>query len=184
MAVTEMLVNEHGLIRRFLEELALADEKLENGVKPPRDFYEKAVQFARTFADRFHHIKEEYVMFVRLAQKKKGSIDAKIEMLRYQHDRGRTFVNEIANSLDGYEKDDPIKTTTLLENVAAYISLLRHHIHTEDHIFYPMVEEALSSDEKDLLLVEFEKENRKCGEKTFEDSRKLVMDMGSLLVHL
>ena len=71
MAVTEMLVNEHGLIRRFLEELALADEKLENGVKPPRDFYEKAVQFARTFADRFHHIKEEYVMFVRLAQKKK-----------------------------------------------------------------------------------------------------------------
>jgi len=184
MNAIEILINEHSLIRTFLENLALANEKLQNGERPPREFYDKAVQFARTFADRFHHFKEEQVMFLRLAQKKKGDIDSKIEMLRYQHDRGRNFVNEIANSLDGYDRGDPIKTTALLENTAAYISLLRHHIHTEDHVFFPMVEEFLSEEEKQSLLDEFYVDENKSGEKTFERCHKLVADMGSLLVHM
>jgi len=184
MNAIEILTNEHGLIRRFLESLALAEEKLENGEKPPRKFFENAVQFARTFTDRFHHFKEEHVMFVRLAQAKGGAIDAQVEMLKYQHERGRKFVSQVANSLDGYEKGDPIKTTELLESMAAYISLLRHHIHVEDHVFFPMVEKTLSSIEKDRVLEEFEKENMKCGEKAFEDCHKLVVDMGSLLVHM
>ncbi len=184
MNALEILANEHGLIRRFLEALALADEKLENGQRPPKGFYEKAVQFARRFADRFHHFKEEQVMFVRLAQKSGGAVDAKVDMLRYQHERGRNFVNEIANSLDGYEQGDPFKTTALLENTAAYISLLRHHIHLEDHVFFPLVEETMSPEEKQSLLEEFEKEDKKSGVNTFEECHKLVVDMGSLLVHM
>jgi hemerythrin-like domain-containing protein len=123
-------------------------------------------------------------MFVRLAQKSAGAIDAKVDMLRYQHERGRNFVNEIANSLDGYEKGDSVKTTALIESTAAYISLLRHHIHLEDHVFYPLAEETMSPQEKQSLLEEFEKENKRSGEKTFEECHKLVVDMGTLLVHM
>ena len=184
MNAIEILINEHSLIRKFLENLALADEKLQHGERPPREFYDKAVQFARTFADLYHHFKEEQTMFARLAQIKGGEIDDKIEMLRYQHDRGRNFVNEIANSLDGYEKGDPIKTKTLLENAADYISLLRHHIHTEDHIFFPMADNSMSEREKWDLLKEFDKVENKTGKRTFETCHKLVADMGSLLVHM
>lgn len=184
MNAIEILVNEHSLIRRFLENLTLAEEKLQSGEKPPREFFDKAVEFARTFADRFHHFKEEQVMFVRLAQKKGGDIDGKIDMLKYQHDRGRNFVNDMANSLDGYEGDDHIKVTSLLESMAAYISLLRHHIHMEDHVFFPMVESSMSEEEKQGLLTEFDKEEKKSGERTFETCHKLVADMGSLLLHM
>jgi hemerythrin-like domain-containing protein len=77
----------------------------------------------------------------------------------------------------------PFRTTGLLESTAAYISLLRHHIHTEDHVFFPMVEETMTAEEKQDLLAEFEKE-KKNGEKTFEIWHKLVVDMGSILVHM
>ena len=82
MNAIETLTNEHGLIRQFLDNLEQAAKKIEEGQYPPRDFFDNAVQFARTFADKYHHFKEEHVVFVRLAQKNKGDLDARIEALR------------------------------------------------------------------------------------------------------
>ena len=184
MGPLEALRNEHGLIRQFLDNLALAVAKLEDEERPPKEFFEKAVEFARTFADTFHHFKEEHVMFVRLAQKKSGAIDAQIEALRHQHERGRNFIAAISESLDGYAAQQPIPTSRILENSAAYVSLLRNHIHKEDHVFFPLAQEELSGEEIEQLQAEFEKAGDKSGANTFEKSHKLVVDMGSMLVHL
>ena len=184
MKPLEILTNEHGLIRQFLENLALAVEKLENEERPPKEFFENAVQFARTFADAFHHFKEEHVMFVRLAQKHDGTMDGQIESLRHQHERGRTYISEIADALNGYAAGRPIQISQVLESTAAYISLLRNHIHKEDHVFFPMVQAELSEEEEQQLQVEFEKARQKAGEDTFESSHKLIVDMGSMLVHM
>ena len=184
MQPLETLRNEHGLIRQFLDNLALAVAELENEKRPPKEFFEMAVLFARTFADTFHHIKEEHVMFVRLAQKNSGAIDGQIESLRHQHERGRNYVSAISDALDGYGDGKPIPTSDVLENTAAYIALLRNHIHKEDHVFFPMAQEELSDEEQTELEAEFEKARQKAGENTFENSHKLVVDMGSMLVHL
>ncbi|RJP68028.1 MAG: hypothetical protein C4532_13395 [Candidatus Abyssobacteria bacterium SURF_17] len=181
MKPTEMLTKEHGLIRQALDNMHLAVEKLETGEKPPRQFFDKAVEFSRAFSDKFHHFKEEYLMFARLAQKKKGALDAQIDALRYQHERGRGIVNEIANSIDAYAKGEDAKTLILMENLAAYVALLRHHIHREDHIFYPMVDKELSKDDQKYLLDEFKKKESEDGGKAFANSQKLVQEMGSLL---
>jgi hemerythrin-like domain-containing protein len=177
----EILVNEHGLIRQFLDNLAIAMDQIETEERPPREFFEKAIKFARNFTDKFHHFKEEHVMFVRLAQKKGGALDGPIDSLRHQHERGRNFITAISNSLDGYTKGDEIHTTTLLENLAAYIHLLRHHIHKEDHHFYLMVKKEFSESEFHDLLELFNKEDQKGGGRTFENSRKLVQEMAALL---
>jgi len=182
MTALEILVKEHSLIRSFLDNLSLAAEKMERGEQPPAEFFEKAVEFARTYADRFHHFKEEHLMFVRLAQKQNGSIDARIEALRHQHERGRSLVSKIVECLPGYSREDVIRTTSLLESTVAYISLLRHHIHVEDHVFYPMVDSTLTPGELQQLQEEFEKQDRKAGNGTHEAARQLVRDMGSLLL--
>jgi hemerythrin-like domain-containing protein len=180
----ETLSNEHGLIRQFLDNLSMAAGQIERGNRPSAAFFEKGLDFARTFADRFHHFKEEHVLFVRLAQKKAGEIDAQLEALRHQHERGRELITGISNALDGYIACDPSKTADLLEKMAAYASLLRHHIHTEDHVFYPMARKLLSADEMAQLEKEFDKERAKGGADTFERSHKIVIDMGSILTHL
>lgn len=184
MDVLDILSNEHGLIRRYLEEVSLAAEKMESGAQPPREFFDKAIEFARAFADRYHHFKEEYLMFVRMAQKRKGEIDAQLEALRQQHERGRNLVAAMAERLDGYAKGDPIAAAELLENLAGYASLLKHHIHTEDHVFYPMARRELDAEDMARLLEEFENDRARTGERTFENSHKLVVDMGSILAHM
>ena len=180
----ETLSNEHGLIRQFLDVLTMASEKIENGQRPSEAFFEKGVEFARTFADHYHHFKEEHVLFVQLAQKKKGEIDAQLEALRYEHERGRSLITGIEQAVPGYADGDPIKTGELLENVAAYASLLRHHIHVEDHVFYPMARKMMSDQEIEVLSQEFGKQQEKHGRDTFEKCHKMVVDMGSIVTHL
>jgi hemerythrin-like domain-containing protein len=180
----ETLSNEHGLIRQYLDNLSLAGEAIEKGKFPSEAFFEKALDFARTFADSFHHFKEEHVLFVQLAQKRKGELDAQLDTLRLQHERGRELVNGIGNALGGYVARDPMKTADLLQNMAAYGALLRHHIHTEDHLFYPMARKALTEEEMGRLAEEFDRQRVKHGGDTFERCHKLVVDMGSILTHL
>ena len=180
----ETLTNEHGLIRQYLDNLTLAAGHIEDGRRPPSTFFENAVEFSRTFADKFHHFKEEHILFVRLAQKRQGEIDAQLEALRHQHERGRELVTGIANALEGYAADDPNATVALLEHIGAYTSLLRHHIHTEDHVFFPMARSTLDAAEMRELETEYLKIQAKHGGNTFERSHKLVVDMGSALTHI
>jgi serine/threonine protein kinase len=177
----EMLVNEHNLIRQFLDNLSIAADKLEVEERPPREFFEMAIEFARNFVDKFHHFKEEHVMFVQLAKKKGGVLDGPIDSLRYQHERGRNFISEISNALDGYTRGNDTHTIILLENVSAYISLLRHHIHKEDHDFFQIAIKEFSENELQGLLELFNKEDEKAGDRYFENSQKLVQEMAALL---
>jgi len=178
----EILKKEHRLIRHALDIVSAAKEKLETGGHPSREFFEKAVEFSRTFADKFHHFKEEYLMFGLLAEKKDGFYDGEIGALRYQHERCRKCMDQIENSIHGYSQSDAVATTMLLENLASYISLLKLHIYIEDHIFFPMVEKDLSEDEDRLLSEQFRYEEKGTGaEDFFENSRKLALEMSTLI---
>ena len=177
----EILRNEHGLIRRFVDLLSVAVARLEVDDPPPRAFFDNGIEFVRGFSDGFHHKKEELVMFVQLAQKKNGAIDGQIEALRYQHDQGRGFIKAIAGALDGYADGDLNATAIVRENAAAFASLLKHHIHTEDHIFFPMAQETMTSDELEDLGRKFEKVQDVHGADTFQRYHKLVVDLDAKL---
>jgi hemerythrin-like domain-containing protein len=135
MRTTEILTREHGLILQALESLSQAQKRIEKNQSLPKGYFEKALMFLREFADQFHHFKEEYLMFGLLALKKGGAFDGPIGSLRYQHERCRACIEAISNLRDGYSNGDGIATTKLLENLAAYISLLRRHIHERDLLF-------------------------------------------------
>ena len=182
MKATEILIREHALIQQALKSLSRAQKKIEENQQLPKGFFEKALVFLREFADQSHHFKEEYIMFGFLALKKDGAFDGPIGSLRFQHERCRACIDEISNSLDGYADRDDIATTRLLENLAAYISLLRRHIYQEEHIFFKMAEEELSKKEENILSVQFKKENQKMGAQTFyEQNGKLLDEMEALL---
>jgi len=180
----ETLTNEHGLIRQYLDNLTMAADHIENGRRPSVAFFEKGLDFARSFADGFHHFKEEHVLFVRLAQRREGELDAQLDALRYQHERSRELVAGIGAALEGYAVRDERSTADLLERVAAYASLLRHHVHTEDHVFYPAARKALKAEDLEAIAGEFATAKERSGGDTFERCHKLVVDMGSIVTHL
>ncbi len=182
MKATQILGKEHALILQALEQLKAARAKLEQKEHPPVVFFQKAVLFSQNFADRFHHFKEEFLMFGLLAHKKEGKLDADIGALRYQHERCRLAIDTVNRALKGYARGDEMAATTLLENVAAYISLLTRHIYIEDHIFFPMIETILSPEEQQSLSLQFQNEEERIGKKDgFLPSKQLLAEMTCLL---
>jgi hemerythrin-like domain-containing protein len=177
----ETLRNEHGLIRRFVDLLSVAVARLEVENPPPWAFFDNSIAFVRGFSDGFHHKKEELVMFVQLAQKKNGAIDGQIEALRYQHDQGRGFIAAIAGALNGYAEEDSRDIAVVRENAAAFASLLKHHIHIEDHVFFPMARETMTEEELEQLGKKFEKVQEVHGADTFERYHKLINDLELML---
>ena len=182
MKAIDILTREHRLILRALEVLSQARKRIERNLPPPKAFFETALLFLKEFADQFHHFKEEYLMFGLLALKKGDAFDGPIGGLRYQHERCRAFTEGISNSLSGYADGDDIATITLLENLAAYISLLRRHIFEEDDTFFKLVQKEISKEEEDILLVQFNKEDKKMGGQNFYDQNsQRVTEMAAYL---
>ncbi len=175
MNITQELVKEHIIILKGLKLLRIARDKIENNQHPPKSFFEKAVPFFRNYADKYHHYKEEFLMFGFLAQKKEGQLDLEIGSLRHQHELGRDCINRIEKSINGYAMKNEIAITSLLQNMASFISVLSRHIYREDNIFFPMVEKELSIDEKTTLLNQF-----KIEEKTLEKKNPLASNLALL----
>lgn len=182
MNATEILIDEHITIKQFLNSFSRAKKYIENGKLPSKIFFEKAIRFSHDFADKFHHYKEEFLMFGMLAQKKGESLDWEIGALRYQHERCRKCIKEIEAAVNGNIEENEILTTTLLENLAMYISVLRRHIYREDNVFLPMVESLLSKEEKQYVLDQFSKEEDRFGGKNmYESCKKLADELAAMI---
>ncbi len=181
MSIFDSLVNEHRLIRRYLNNAAVALEFMEEKKLPPKEFFELGLEFSTMFSDKFHHFKEEYEMFMALAQKKEGEIDAQIAFLRDQHEHARNYTAEINRSLEGYGKNDSFYIDNIQEYLGNYVKLLGEHIHREDHVFYPMAKESFNEQEIGILKENFIKAEAKFNADFFTQNENKVQKMENLL---
>jgi|SaaInl7_200m_RNA_FD_contig_21_476622_length_737_multi_14_in_0_out_0_1 hemerythrin-like domain-containing protein len=163
MTVLDSLKNDHKLVRRYLDNLTLSYDFLVEGEKVPSSVFKNSLEFTNKFLNKYHHQREEYILFVELAAKKKGSIDPEIVALRDQHERGRNLISQIKDAMRGYEKDDKDATRQLTQNIDFYVSLMREHIHKEDHEFFPMVDQEFSADDLKEIEAEYKKFDKKMG---------------------
>lgn len=158
MKSIDILRAEHAMILVVLDELDKTAERIVKGnQRPTREFMEGVLDFCRTFADRFHHYKEEYVMFGMLAQKYDGAIDAEVERHRTQHEQLRDLVGAISGALDQLLKGSDSAARDTHGNIVDYVTQLRSHIRSENEVFFPMVEQAITDSEDEKLLAEFKK---------------------------
>lgn len=183
MKATQILINEHKLILKVLYLLSHSRKELENGRHIPGLFFKKAMVFCSDFANKFHHFKEEFLLFGLLSYKNQGQLDTAMGTLRYQHERCTQCITGINQALEGYEEKDELAITLLLENLAVYVSLLSRHINDEDTTFFPLADKSLSEDENNSLLRQFEKEELRVSkeEPIFEKSQKIVDELKFLL---
>lgn len=181
MEAVTILKKEHTVILEFLDQLALAGEMVVQDKFPPEQFFEQAVAFARKFADKFHHFKEEDIMFRILAQKKSGALDAELEKLRQQHEHCRSYVSAISAAAEGCVAGSDDQARVLHRNLLDYVTMLRKHINFENITFFPLVTRELSSEELEALAVEFGKWDEKMGGMTFDEGQKTVKSLAALL---
>ena len=181
MKPTDILTQEHVLIRLMLDNLSVAVHRMELGGRPAREFFEKAIEFGQSFVHRYHHYKEEYVMFTRLAEKKQGALDQSVKALRFDHERALNLLAEIGRSLPGYAAGGEQEAAIILGDLASYVAMLRRHIYQEDHVLFPMVERDLSEAEQAELMKVFKQTTDEFGGHIFETFQQAVLDLRRFL---
>lgn len=179
MMVTETLRNEHKMILEFLDGLSRILKRMEwqKEAGPEPDTFRNAIEFAREYADRFHHHKEEYLLFGHLAQKHGGELDSQIEKLRQQHEMNRTLLTEAADAIAGYARGEEVSARNLHFNLIKYVANLREHIRHEDDVFFPMADEALTESEDRQLAHEFAKQEEKLGRDFLSKSSAIMSEI-------
>ena len=150
--VTQVMVEEHQLILRMITLVEKNTAELEAGRFRNWQFYLDAVDFIRNYADRFHHAKEEDVLFLELIRNGMPEKQSPIEAMLMEHDQGRAHVlamEEAAQkAIDGEVGQGPI----IAEHARGYAALLRGHIEKEDDILYPLAERILPEEVRPRML--------------------------------
>ncbi len=150
---TKELSNEHKNIIKVLDALDKECDALEGGKALDKEFFVKAVDFIRNYADKFHHAKEEDILFKELDHPDVVMhCDPRGQML-HEHDLGRKFVKGMETAITDGDKAGAV------ENGRGYAQLLRDHIYKEDNILYPMAEQALGEERNRAMSERFARVN-------------------------
>ncbi len=150
--VTQVMSDEHQLILRMIALVEQNTTLMEQGKFRNWQFFLDAVDFIRNYADRFHHAKEEDVLFIALIKNGMPEKQSPIEAMQMEHDQGRAFVRAIEEAAQKAVDGEPGQLPLIAENAKGYAELLRGHIDKEDSILYPLAERVLPEEVRPEML--------------------------------
>jgi hemerythrin-like domain-containing protein len=138
------LVDEHVLIKRWIALIPKVVEHLDVETSGGRQLILDGIDMIRSYADRYHHAKEEDILFKYFDQ------DSQILQVMYEdHTTGRGHVKAMLEALERKDK------TMLADRLMAYRELLTEHIKKEDEILYPWMDRTLSTRQIGELFAKF-----------------------------
>jgi len=115
-------------------------------------FYLNGVDFIRNYADRFHHAKEEDVLFEALVTNGMPRANSPVAAMLMEHDQGRTYVTAIETAAGRPLAGAAGQGGIIAENALAYAELLRGHIAKEDDILYPLAERVIPDSMREDII--------------------------------
>ncbi|GAB4180076.1 MAG: hemerythrin domain-containing protein [Geothermobacteraceae bacterium] len=150
--VTQVMSDEHQLILRMISLVEQKTALMEQGRFRNWQFFLDSVDFIRNYADRFHHAKEEDVLFIELIKNGMPEKQSPIEAMHMEHDQGRAFVRGMEEAAQKALNGEPGQIRVIAENAKGYAELLRGHIDKEDNILYPLAERVLPEEVRERML--------------------------------
>ena len=141
--ITQLLVDEHTLILRMIGLLEKNAPETAAGRYLNWQFYLDGIEFIRNYADRFHHAKEEEVLFKALVDNGMPREHSPVAAMLLEHDRGRGFVRAMEVAVQDAQAGKSDACRLIAANALAYAALLLEHIDKEDSILYPLAERVI-----------------------------------------
>jgi len=140
---TSRLREEHQLILQVAD--AMQALLAEAGGPDGLDFVTigDCVTFIRLFADACHHGKEEDLLFPELEAAGMSRHQGPIAVMLYEHEQGRAFARQMADSLEPAREGDAQALAALQGAARGYVDLIRGHILKEDRILFEMADQAV-----------------------------------------
>ena len=160
MRPTRMLMDEHRNIERVLDCLERMTVLADASGHLDRTSAREALAFFRGYADRCHHGKEEDLLFPMMEKRGFPGNSGPLAVMRDEHEIGRTHIRAMDESIDGAERGDTAALESFAYHARAYVLMLRDHIEKEDHRLFRMADDALSTDDQQELVTQFERADR------------------------
>jgi hemerythrin-like domain-containing protein len=157
----DVLVGEHRLIERVLDAVEQRASTIENGPFPG-DFFRKAIDFIKNFADGRHHFKEEECLFPMLGAHGLPKEGGPVACMLHEHTVGRECVAAMSNNLEAADSGSKEAAAAVRQNALAYVQLLRQHIYKEDNILFRMAKQLINGQEADRLSASYAGAEDKC----------------------
>lgn len=162
--ITQRLKDEHQLILRMLDLLEKNARLTEQGKFRDYRFYLDGVDFIRNYADRFHHAKEEDILFEALIENGMPRANSPVAAMLMEHDLGRGFVAGMEEAATRALNGEAGQEEAIVSNAIGYSELLRDHISKEDGILYPLAERVLPEEKRDAIIEGYQKAESKAAE--------------------
>ena len=160
------LVDEHILIKKLLALIPYIMEILDVKTKSGRELIVNIVDFIRSYADKFHHAKEEDILFKYVD----NNLDIINTMLE-DHKAGRFHVKSIVDALTKGDKN------AIIKHLMEYKKLLTQHIKKEDEILYPWIDRGLLITQVGEIFSKFNEAEKNIGEKAAKKYKKFIEDL-------
>jgi hemerythrin-like domain-containing protein len=138
------LVDEHVVIKRWLALIPKVVAALDNQPDDAWQWIEQGVALIQNYADRYHHAKEEDILF--------KYVDESMEIIQVMHEEhvmGRNHRKAVSEAI---KTQDKVKAAT---HLLAFRELLTQHIKKEDEILYPWIDRALSDNQVGEMFAKF-----------------------------
>ena len=110
------------------------------------DLMRDMVDFIRGYADRYHHMKEEDILFDYTDRE-----TPIVQVILQDHERAREYVQEIVRATEAEDG------RALCANLIGYRELLAEHITKEDEALYPYIDRALTTHQVGEMWQRFER---------------------------
>lgn len=146
MKATEWLKRDHELIIDAILALDAAATWVQAGGCVPQDRMQRLVRFFHEFADKYHHYKEEEVLFPALLEAGMPPAGPVSVMLR-EHEHGRALLQQIEGALP----------ELAVEPALDYVAHLSLHIRKENEILFHMADRMLAGRDEQLVAQMMEK---------------------------
>ncbi|HRY30179.1 MAG TPA: hemerythrin domain-containing protein, partial [Elusimicrobiota bacterium] len=161
--------------------LVAATEKLEKGGDVPPETLRQVVEFLRTYADKFHHGKEEAHLFALLEKKGVPISGCPLGALLHEHKTGRALVGAFAEAVEAYAKDRPSGRARLAESMKPLAELYPSHIWKEDYLLSPMTGKVLNEADQKEILDKFIAVEKELGEDLHRKWEQFAENLGKSL---
>lgn len=154
----QTLMDEHEIISSTEDLIKTLDKQWETDKDNYTNKIKHLLEFFREYSDKFHHHKEEEVLFKELKANPDFILDDLISELEEHHEMFRETVNDIEEALsnEGFEKVQSL--------LSQFINDLLDHIAVENDELFIMAESLFSEDELERMYFLFEDIDRELGE--------------------
>lgn len=151
------LVEEHTWIKRWAALIPSVTERADVSADAGRALVLAGVDFIRSYADKYHHAKEEEILFKYFDP----DLDI-VKVMLADHETARAHVRAIVEGVEGRDN------AAVREHLLAYGELLKEHIKKEDEILYPWMDRQLTDSQIGRLFSQFREADERFGDEPRE----------------